>query len=1339
MPPSIQSVQYIDPFAPQPVGISQAGILVAVTGGLAGQVAYAQLQADGKPLGYAEGTSTGVQLLNPVPLVTGPVYLLLVQYALPFKPPPDLNWASPAVMSAPVVIQQPRIVSSAQVTGNSMTVTWEPPPASSAAGALIQLVDLTTPGTVIEAYKGVDRSPQFSATLVAGHYYGVRISAMQPIASSSPGTFAPPFTVGPPTPPRPVPPAGPTLTRLDCAEIGAAARWTVPGVPQGAGAARYEILLLDNGKPVMGGPAGDSGGQLVTGELTALTSPQLAGRVNWGSFTGPIGASAPLFPVPPQITAVSVTGTSSATITAQLAYAGAWTSGGMLIATLYKDGVVVDNTGLPAATGQVSLTNVSVAAGAVYAIDVAMSTTYPIPNLGRPSPRLIVPLIAPTDLVAKYDGQQVRIDLNFPAGQPVDGYQVTLTGSGTGRIQLQAGPQLPITFNANLDLGQTWTATVVPKVGIVSARTGTGTVTLPVLTAPVLTRVGYDGAQLSLQWTPAKLPYLTGYRVAVSNGGPTLTVGGDQTNCVLPLTLTSAASVTVTGLSAQHETAASVAVPILISSIQVSSVVVGSQVVASWPANPAAPAVRAVLMLGGSVASIVPNATATGVSFQPPAATIQPYTLVVYPVSADGVAVGPASAPVPLILTGVTIESGQLDGAGGLSLRWSSGSGFGATGYRLAAAPSGSSPLPAGLVTSEASYTGPAPAAFSAPGTITLTPIAARSTGPSVQAAVRAPVLVSKAEYLNGQLIVDASLSNAGAGDTDTSWLDVLLDGAVLARKVILGKSESRFTLPVVLPAGAAAAVRASIVGPSTLTPASVPVTVPTRVPSMLEASYANGILHIRWLPTVEPGVTGYWVSVTGTGGSVPDSYVAGAGSDTTTVAVNLSYPFPSNAAVSVRAAAGAAGSASQGLGQPSTGMAPTLAGNSYSVAVATAGYPPYLYRRGSYQTLAAVSGQPIVLYLVKPFAGAANPTVPSTASPWFQLAPAPAGSQLPYKLTLSAAVWSSLSASPVRTELRDAYNQFLIDVEAAGVTPWAILLIRQLVAQAMPQTFEEVLYYRYGYWRSDSLRVVDLTPGTRLQLSNALYQAVVGGVSEKNGFLAAGAESMDVVEAIPQGGAGTLPAGAGRILSVDALLSLLYPGSGSAPTGHPVAAGPLDFFADGNRQSYYRLFFPQSFPPSASTGSTALTSNITLVGTTSWATLTSVTAQYQDTGTFPTGLSYFTSYFRGRSGLTPLINLSVQGESRWVALGSSVRQALTSIGLAPYASGTGGTLLSLRRAAANLFSYPTPDAGLALDPVELSNAGLNGLTPLYWPLDMPVVGGDQLTVRQLPGGGQPA
>jgi hypothetical protein len=382
------------------------------------------------------------------------------------------------------------------------------------------------------------------------------------------------------------------------------------------------------------------------------------------------------------------------------------------------------------------------------------------------------------------------------------------------------------------------------------------------------------------------------------------------------------------------------------------------------------------------------------------------------------------------------------------------------------------------------------------------------------------------------------------------------------------------------------------------------------------------------------------------------------------------------------------------------------------------------------------VAGQPIVLYLAKPFEGAGNPTVPSSGSPVFQLAPR-AGDGLPYQLTLSPDVWK-MTGKAVRSDLRDKYNQFLTDVENLGVTPWAIGLLRQLIAQAMPQTFEEVLFYRYGYWRSDSLRVVDLMPGTRVQLSDALYQAVAGSGDLRNGFVAAGNQVLEVVDAIPQGGAGTLPAGAGRILSVDALLSLIYPGS-TTRTYRPIAAGPIDFFFDNNRQSYYRLFYPTAFVASNSTGSTALTSNITLVGTTSWATLTAITTQYAATGTFPSSPNYFAGYFRGRAGLSPMINLGIQGESRWVTLGTSVRQALASVGLAPFWGGGGGALLSLRRASANLFSYPDPDDGLALDQVDLTGADLNGLTPLYWPLDMPLVGGDQLTVRQPPPTGGPA
>jgi hypothetical protein len=1320
-----ESIRYIDPFAPLPIGAAEAGVLVQVTNPAqlaSEEVAYARLLGNQVPLGYGVGTQTAVRVLNTEPLVPGVAYLIEVQFDKEGKKPENLPWLPhKEIISAPVVVQQGRI-DTVLPTSTGLTVTWETASISSVAGALVEVVDLTSNQLVGSGYLGTAQSAPLTASFVAGHSYGVRISAVQPAIGD--GNFAAPFTFGPPTQPQPIPTAAPVLSRLSCTATGIAAQWTAPAVVPNSGPARYEILLLDGAKPIGSGPAGDSGGQLSTSEPTTLADPRLAARVSYGSFAGPIGGSAALFFLAPQIVSVTVTGSSSATITAELASPGPLPDGGGLLATLYRDGVPGPTQTLASATGSVSWTNIAVLAGVSYAVDVALQvSTGGAQSLGAASPRLVIPLNAPTEVVACYDGQLVSIDLAFAAGRLVDGYRVTLTGSGGGSQQLRTGPQLPITFSTNLDLGQTWSAEVVPVLGIVSARSGSGMVELPEVSAPALTSVGYDGAELSLQWTAARLPYLSGYRVEAA-GGPTLVVGGQQTNCVLPLPpAQGSTSVTVTGLSPMRETAPSKAVPVITSSIEVNSVTVGAEVVAHWSATPAPPAVRAVLMLGSSVVSTVPNATETGVRFALPTPREQPFTLVAYPVSADGVATGPATASVELILTPPVIESGVLDGAGQLSLRWDPGNSFGVTGYRLTATPTTGNA--ASLLVVGTGYDGPVPAAFSAPGTLAVTPVGASCTGPSATATVHPAATVSAADYADGQLSVTADLSAAGAGDT--SRLDVLVNGALLTRQVIAGAAQPPFTLSVALPADVTAAVRISVTGPATLAPNSAPLIVPTRVPVLTEAAYDGSALHVRWIPTGEPGVTGYLVSVTGT--SAPDSYVAGAHSDSAAVPVSLDYPFPSGVSATVRALAGAPGSGSSGRGQPSIGLAPSLAGSYYSVTVGQAGYPPYLYRRGLYQTQSGVTGQPIVLYLAKPFAGADNPTVPAAASPVFQLTPQ-AGMPLPYQLTLSADVWN-LGASPVRGGLRESYNQFLTDVENTGVTPWAIGLLRQLIAQAMPQTFEEVLFYRYGYWRSDSLRVVDLTPGTRLQLSSALYQAVVSGTNERNGFAAVGNETLDVVDAIPQGGAGTLPAGAGRILSVDALLSLVYPGSGTARASSPVAAGPIDFFADNNRQSFYRLFYPTAFPVSGSNGATSLTSNIALIGTTSWASLNAVTAQYAMTGQFPAGLTYFSTYFRGRAGLTPLINLSIGGESRWTALGTSVRQALASIGLAPYWGGGGGALVDLRRASANLFNNPYPNDGLAMDQVDLTGTDLDGLTPLYWPLDMPLVGGDQLTVRQ--------
>jgi len=304
--PAFQSVQYIDPFAPLPTGASQAGVSASVTGAPAGTVAYAQLLGNQIPIGYGTGsTGTAVRVLNTMPLVAGLSYQLLVQFQAAGKNPADLDWSNPSlVLGSPVVVELGRI-NTAQVSSTGIAVSWEPPATSSIAGGFVQLVDLTSNAITGSYYLGPAQNATLTASFTTGHSYGLRLSAVQPITGGTMGSFAAPYTVGPPGPVLPIPVVAPALASLSCTEAGVAATWTAPAVPSGAGPTRYEILLLDGGKLIASGPAGDTGGQLATSELAGLADPQLAARVSYGSFVGPAGGSAGLFPLAPQIVSVS--------------------------------------------------------------------------------------------------------------------------------------------------------------------------------------------------------------------------------------------------------------------------------------------------------------------------------------------------------------------------------------------------------------------------------------------------------------------------------------------------------------------------------------------------------------------------------------------------------------------------------------------------------------------------------------------------------------------------------------------------------------------------------------------------------------------------------------------------------------------------------------------------------------------------------------------------------------------------------------------------------------------------------------------------------------------------
>ena len=1323
----------MDPFAPLPPGATQAGVQANLDASKApaNTVAYARLQENAITIGYGQsGNANAVRVLNTMPLVADQSYIVQVQFAPINRQPGDLDWNNPASVFAAPVVTNRLLVTGVTTSSTGVDFSWTTSGGSTLAGAYLQVVD-TASGAIVGTSVGTASNNHTDVSFAADQY-AVMISGIQPINGSTTGNFDSPYTIGPPSNLELIPTASLAITGVNYDGETASATWTPPTLPTGQVIAQsfFEITLLDGTDIVSIAPASSSGGKLNVGDLSSLTAPKLAGRLGYGPFLGAPGTAVDILSHKPSILDITVAATSTAgeiTITAALASPGSLPASGVISATLYANNTVVETKTLASATGNIVWT-LTPAANTTYNIDAHIAATPTGLSLTGPNgDKIPVPVNAVSSISSAYDGKYLTIDLEYDSAPSAEAYILAIT-EGSNTTTMHAGPTVPITLSIDLDVSKTWTVTAQPVVmGLVKGLVSTSaTVSLPTITAPIIKSMSFDGLALNISWNAAALPYLDGYIVTIGTGANQNVLHiGAETNAIIPLTIADAGgkSVTISGKSPWRNSPASSEIQIITAYLTITeSTIASSKINVTWAATGTpAPDVLVSLNSGEIAVFQAVQPVGTGIAIDMPTDTNQPYQLNARVISADSVSTGPATEPVNLSLEAPAIIGANLID-GNLSLEWSSPATAQNKRHAITATPT--SGAPATIFVDGSSYSGPVPSAFLTPGTISIQAVGDRTASPTATLSVAAAPELGVGNYDGSRLAIFTGLTSIGTNDT--YLLDVLTNGTVVGSTLVTGPQTIPVAVDVSLPVGASVTARLAGVGPNLITPESTLVFVPTTIPVAAKAAYDGTHLHVTWQPAPGPGVDGYYVSIEGTNPAFADTFVAGGDTASFSAAVTLPYPFPAESAITVTSTS----NTPHITGITGASIAPTLAGYSYAASVIAAGDPPYLFRHGDYQTLADVTAHDIVLYLPKPFTGTANPTVPASGSPVFQLAPAPTGSSLPYQLTISADIWSTLGADPMRSTVRDAYASFLSAVETEGTFPWAILLLRQMIAEAAPQTFAETLYYRYGLWRDDSLRVADLTPGTRLNLSNALYQTIVSGSNEKNGFLAQGTETLDLTEVIPQGGAVAPPAGSGRALSVDAFMSLIYPGSGNY-AGEIVAAGPADFFINNNRQAYYRIFYPATILSSGSNGSTSLTSNITIIGATSWATLETVTSQYATTGTFPTSNDYFATYFRGRSSITPLINVAIMGQEKWVPIGTTVRQLLFSQGLAPLYGGEGGEAIKMTRSSANLFNEATLTPGLTMNPISLGNQDMAGNIPLYWPLDLPVASGDQISLAQ--------
>jgi hypothetical protein len=378
----------------------------------------------------------------------------------------------------------------------------------------------------------------------------------------------------------------------------------------------------------------------------------------------------------------------------------------------------------------------------------------------------------------------------------------------------------------------------------------------------------------------------------------------------------------------------------------------------------------------------------------------------------------------------------------------------------------------------------------------------------------------------------------------------------------------------------------------------------------------------------------------------------------------------------------------------------------SYWFSAPVGGNQPYIYASDQQNTQPAIS-----VNLDDVFQATPTGNLPA-APPYFSLAKAT--TPFAYQINVDPSVWT-FDASPIRAPVRQAFDAFLEALDTQGLKPGRLDLIRGWLAQALPQTFAESLYFRYGF--DPAARCVELSPGMRLRIDFQAHQAVDPGSTLLNGFVGSGRSYVEIAQVTGAKG--------GLVTAFDPFLAQLQ---GMSAQSSPGAGGAVDLQGAEFQQPYWRLIYPQGYTSSGGTGYLGTQQNPVLIGAPTRTALEAATTQYGKDGTVPGPA--VAVWFRGRAAPVPEIPLLTQGEPSWCTLGTTLRGLLSGFGPQPW---IGGTVTVPSQFCTRLFTQLGGTGGKAVIWKLLTYAAvhLDSSYYTYGPtldsLDMPLVGGDSV------------
>lgn len=976
---------------------------------------------------------------------------------------------------------------------------------------------------------------------------------------------------------------------------------------------------------------------------------------------------------------------------------------------------------------------------------------------GQNSAPLILPTARPTLLAALYDGHALQVSWE-PSPQAAVGYQVVVFSSniGTTFTVNVAGAQSTSTVIDNAQLGgglgdsSQWVVCVA-AVGESNATARSNqaqfpptSMIRPVLKNPSLYR---SGNQIVASWEGSGASGISGYRLAASNlaSGTRYSVdiaGADASTgtLALPAALPDSETfqLTVTALTATGAGLISPLVPIVSTRPVITAAnYSGSALKLNWsmPSNLAVTGftVQALsLSSGQSFSSTLdnPGANSASITLATPLDGGQDWVAQVIANSKGGV--GAEGDWLPLVTGTATLTSLAVSTDGSsLDVTWQ------APVSRVAPDSTAVTLLLDGVANSSVSVNGnsarvalPVQVTGGTPAVVSvgLTPAkgaASNTSTPATAAPLAVPAIsgwlidaVSGSGTLNWAAlsgITGYRLRLPSGAQLDVSSTSTTLNASQLAS----GGTPSWVT------------VRSACVvnGCTLLGPASAPFALANTPVGGLAVSYDGATLSARWDAVAEG--QSYRISVLKTVSgttSVDQTFTSTAG----VLEQGWAYvPATPTATLNVVAQANQQVSGVDNIGPASQATALYSSAFIPSAQSASTAYP-YLIPAQALSTALAGSAPsaPLTLYLPQ-IGKTGNLTgLPISQGP-FTLAAAE-NTAYPYSLTIASSGADSpwtFGTEPIRTALLQAYVAFLKALEAAGAAPWGILALQDALARAMPQTFEETLYYGFGLSfpspdTGATLGSVDLRPGMILRVAASPYQAVSQSSSAlrwSNGYVAGPVVDYEVSQFIDS--SGTISTGwdsfIGQLVGGGAL-SVSPPPSHDTTQQMGGVADAADLYFPTFVTSFYRLFSPTALDSASDPAPTDTPSNFTLAAAGSFTALSS--ASNVPGGTVPV------AYFRGRAVPRACLRVSLDGTPLVVPVGTTVANLLAQAGRLPFAAPlpTQGVRVSRGLGAAVL--DPAAAAGSAAWPLRLDWTGLGSYGPGWTPLSLPLLPGDRVT-----------